>query len=77
MGGLETQWYRESAASLYDPFEPNYLKSALSDPEINLGGLIFGSNHWSFLGGSVPKTADPLTAMFKERGKHSVFISVT
>lgn len=72
MDNSGASWIREDS-NLYDVFEPNYLKSALSEPQktIVLGHLIFGSSEWVRLGGVVPSILDPLTALFKKRGMSS------
>ncbi|KAJ3506414.1 hypothetical protein NLJ89_g6883 [Agrocybe chaxingu] len=56
-------WFRD-ATSLYDPFEPEFIRSALLHEHKlpKLGHLIFG-DEWE---GEVP-SVDPLTCMFKKR----------
>ncbi|KAJ7577909.1 hypothetical protein C8J56DRAFT_1170696 [Mycena floridula] len=64
----------QDAAQLYDPFEPNFLSSALNREHCNLGHLIFGSEEWNQLQNeraSIPQ--DPMTRLFAERGRLQCF----
>ncbi|KAJ7572285.1 hypothetical protein C8J56DRAFT_1069015 [Mycena floridula] len=68
-----TTFFRD-AAQLYDPFEPNFLSSALNREHCNLGHLIFGSEEWNQLQNeraSIPQ--DPMTRLFAERGHLQCF----
>ncbi|KAK6977822.1 hypothetical protein R3P38DRAFT_2666075 [Favolaschia claudopus] len=64
---LPDQWVRHDTETLYDVFEPTYIRPALL-LERNLGHLIFGSELWQQLGGEVPKEPDALTTYFEEQG---------
>ncbi|KAK6989028.1 hypothetical protein R3P38DRAFT_2572275 [Favolaschia claudopus] len=64
---LPDQWVRRDTETLYDVFEPTYIRPALL-LERNLGHLIFGSELWQQLGGEAPKEPDTLTTYFEEQG---------
>ncbi|KAK7013505.1 hypothetical protein R3P38DRAFT_3206850 [Favolaschia claudopus] len=64
---LPDQWVRHDTETLYDVFEPTYIRPALL-LEPTLGHLIFGSELWQQLGGEVPKEPDALTTYFEEQG---------
>jgi hypothetical protein len=64
-------WYRDSVP-LYDTFEPEYIRCAFTDKELNLGSLIFGEDEWKALQEADRQAAqDPLTAVFAERSMSS------
>ncbi|KAJ8092052.1 hypothetical protein PM082_024292 [Marasmius tenuissimus] len=62
-------WSRsDEDVELYDPFEPNNIRPALEMVNYNLGHLIFGTEKWVELGGTVPPPGkfDPVTQFFTE-----------
>ncbi|KAJ7649351.1 hypothetical protein DFH06DRAFT_1094851 [Mycena polygramma] len=61
-----SSWVRYDTPSLYDVFEPTLVSAALS-LDHNLGHLIYGSDVWIQLGGTLSEGKDPLTSFFRER----------
>ena len=72
-----------SSAGLIDFFEPTYIEDALTKKPINLGSLIFGKREWQRLRAgavgpiSTSDSDDPLTLMFRGRGKVEIFVLST
>ncbi|EPQ61203.1 hypothetical protein GLOTRDRAFT_90440 [Gloeophyllum trabeum ATCC 11539] len=64
-----TVWAKAFKQSkLYDFFEPNAVRPALTLDRCNLGALIFGEKEWARLGSAKSLVVDPLTVMFRRRG---------
>jgi len=55
---------------LYDTFEPNYIRAALTEKPLNLGTLIFGAEAWAAFHKVLGSTTvtNPLEEMFRKRG---------
>jgi hypothetical protein len=71
LDSTEEPWYR-CEVDLYDVFEPNYIREALTEKPLNLGDLIFGTETWAaFPKVTVSDTSNtnPLVVMFRNRGK--------
>jgi hypothetical protein len=68
-------WYRYPSGAnpppVYDAFEPNYVKSALTLKPMHLGELIFGRDEWMRYG-EKPGISNALTELFGSKGKWSL-----
>ncbi|KAJ7807722.1 hypothetical protein B0H13DRAFT_1928863 [Mycena leptocephala] len=71
---LDGMWSR-SDVELFDVFEPTFLAAGLAT-KTNLGHLIFGQDSWLSLGGELPKSDDPLTALYRRYGESPTLSSL-